>query len=170
MQPVFQDPYASLNPRMNVRQIIEEGLFVHHADWSESERLKTIDEILEEVGLSTDIKARYPHEFSGGQRQRISIARAMILKPKFVVLDEPTSALDLTIQSQIIELLKNLQKTHKLSYMFISHDLRVVKAIAHNIVVMYQGKIVEQGETRTLFNAPQQEYTKKLIDAAFLRE
>jgi microcin C transport system ATP-binding protein len=169
MQVVFQDPYSSLNPRMNVRAIIEEGLLVHHRDKSEAERLAEIDTILTDVGLTPDIKERFPHEFSGGQRQRISIARAMVLRPKFVVLDEPTSALDLSVQSQIIELLRNLQKKYGLSYMFISHDLRVVKAIAHRIIVMHRGIVVEQGDSKTIFAAPQHAYTKALIDAAFMK-
>ncbi len=169
LQLVFQDPFASLNPRMTVRSIIEEGLLVHHRDKSEAERLAEIDAILNDVGLSPDMKDRYPHEFSGGQRQRISIARAMVLRPQFVVLDEPTSALDLTVQSQIIDLLKNLQEKYRLSYMFISHDLRVVKAIAHHIIVMHKGKIVEQGDTISIFNSPKESYTQALINAAFIK-
>jgi microcin C transport system ATP-binding protein len=169
MQVVFQDPYSSLNPRMNIAQIIEEGLFVHSPEMSEKDRVAAVDEVLAEVGLSPEIKNRFPHEFSGGQRQRISIARAMVLKPKFVVLDEPTSALDLTVQAQIVDLLKDLQQKHGLSYMFISHDLRVVRAIAHQIVVMHKGKIVEHGPTQKIFDAPEQDYTKTLIKAAFLK-
>jgi len=168
MQLVFQDPYSSLNPRMRVQQIIEEGLAVHHPNKTEEERETEINNILQEVGLPIEIKERYPHEFSGGQRQRISIARAMVLKPDFVVLDEPTSALDLSVQAQIIDLLKNFQKTRKLSYMFISHDLRVISAIAQELIVMHEGKIVEQGKTKEIFNNPQHEYTKTLIEAAFL--
>jgi len=168
MQVVFQDPYGSLNPRMNIGQIIEEGLLVHFPDKSEAERTTDIDAILRDVGLPSDIKDRYPHEFSGGQRQRISIARAMILRPAFVVLDEPTSALDLSVQAQIIELLKNLQQKYGLSYMFISHDLRVVRAIAHRIIVMHQGKIVEENDTKSIFERPQQDYTRTLINAAFM--
>ncbi len=169
MQVVFQDPYSSLNPRMNIQQIIEEGLTVHYPMTKAQGRSDAVDAVLKEVGLSPDIKQRFPHEFSGGQRQRISIARAMVLKPKFVVLDEPTSALDLTVQSQIIELLKNLQEKHGLSYMFISHDLRVVRAIAHNIVVLRHGKIVEHGTTQQIFENPKEDYTKTLIAAAFLK-
>jgi len=163
MQVVFQDPYASLNPRMTIRQIIEEGLRAHNmkADMAE---------ILAEVGLSSDMADRYPHEFSGGQRQRIGIARALALKPKFILLDEPTSALDLSVQSQIIDLLKDLQKKHKISYIFISHDLRVMRAIAHDIAVMKNGEIIEFAETEKIFNNPQHEYTRKLIKAAFLKE
>jgi microcin C transport system ATP-binding protein len=168
MQIVFQDPYSSLNPRMNVSQIIEEGLRVHFPHKGEAERLRDVDEILLEVGLTPDMKDRYPHEFSGGQRQRISIARAMVLKPDFVVLDEPTSALDLSIQAQIIDLLKKLQTKYGLSTMFISHDLRVVKAIAHRVIVMHKGVIVEQGDTQTIFEKPQHEYTRSLIEAAFM--
>jgi len=168
MQPVFQDPFGSLNPRMTVRQIIGEGLEVHFPQLSENDRESRIDEILLEVGLSPDIKSRFAHEFSGGQRQRISIARAMVLHPKFVVLDEPTSALDLSVQAQILDLLKKLQEKWGLSYMFISHDLRVVRAIAHHIIVMYRGDIVEQGPAETIFANPQHDYTKALIKAAFM--
>jgi microcin C transport system ATP-binding protein len=168
MQVVFQDPFSSLNPRMSIAQIIEEGLCVHFTDISQKARDAMVNDILVEVGLSPDIRDRFPHEFSGGQRQRISIARAMVLKPKFVVLDEPTSALDLTVQTQILELLKNLQTKYGLSYMFISHDLRVVKSIAHHILVMRQGKVVEYAPTPALFAKPQTEYTKALIGAAFL--
>lgn len=168
MQVVFQDPYSSLNPRMQVRDIIAEGLFVHYPDKTSAEREAEINQILQEVGLPIEIKNRYPHEFSGGQRQRISIARAMVLHPSLVVLDEPTSALDLSVQAQIIDLLKHFQKTRGLSYLFISHDLRVIKAIAQNLIVMKNGKIVEQGATSEIFQNPKHEYTKTLIDAAFL--
>ena len=169
MQMVFQDPYSSLNPRMTIRQIIEEGLLVHRTYASEREREAAIDAILQDVGLTPDMKERYPHEFSGGQRQRISIARAMVLKPALVVLDEPTSALDLSVQAQIIELLKKLQEKYRLSLLFISHDLRVVKAIAHRIIVLRRGVIVEEGDTAQIFESPQHDYTKTLIDAAFMR-
>ena len=169
MQLVFQDPYSSLNPRMTVGQIIEEGLLVHFPDQTTPERTGAIDAVLHDVGLSPAMKERYPHEFSGGQRQRISIARAMVLKPRFVVLDEPTSALDLSVQAQIIELLKGLQQKYGLTMLFISHDLRVVKAIAHRIAVMHKGKIVEQGVASDIFAHPQQDYTKALIDAAFMK-
>ena len=166
MQVVFQDPYSSLNPRMSVRAIIEEGLLVHQPEMRERETF--IDAALKDVGLSPDMKDRYPHEFSGGQRQRISIARAMALRPEFVVLDEPTSALDLSVQAQIIELLKHLQKKFGLTMLFISHDLRVVRAIAHHIIVMHRGIVVEQGATGgNIFDRPQQDYTKTLINAAF---
>jgi microcin C transport system ATP-binding protein len=167
MQVVFQDPYSSLNPRMNVRDIIAEGLLVHYPKKSLHDCEVEIDKILQEVGLSPKIKNRYPHEFSGGQRQRISIARAIILHPKLIVLDEPTSALDLSVQAQIIELLKHFQKTRGISYLFISHDLRVIRAIAQNLIVMQNGKIVEQGKTNEIFANPQHEYTKTLIEAVF---
>ena len=170
MQVVFQDPYSSLNPRMNIGQIIEEGLLVHASHATPAERRAAIESILHDVGLSPDMLERYPHEFSGGQRQRISIARAMVLRPKFVMLDEPTSALDLSVQAQIIDLLKNLQQKYALGLMFISHDLRVVKAIAHHIIVMHKGIIVEQGDSARIFGAPQHEYTKQLINAAFMGE
>ncbi len=169
MQLVFQDPYSSLNPRMRIRHIIEEGMLIHYPQKSAEEREKDVDKILTDVGLSPEIKDRYPHEFSGGQRQRISIARAMILQPKLVVLDEPTSALDLSVQSQIIDLLKAFQKERGLSYMFISHDLRVVRAIAQDLIVMRAGKIVESGKTAAIFEKPEHEYTKTLIDAAYLK-
>ena len=168
MQPVFQDPYASLNPRMNIQQIIEEGILVHFPELSQKARDAMVDGILQEVGLPADIKTRFPHEFSGGQRQRISIARAMVLKPSFVVLDEPTSALDLTVQSTIIDLLKNLQTKHGLTYIFISHDLRVVRAISHRIAVLYKGKILEEGTTKQIFESAKEDYTKNLIKAAML--
>ena len=168
MQLVFQDPYSSLNPRMRVRDIIAEGLLVHYPNKTAGEREAEIDQILQEVGLDSAIKDRYPHEFSGGQRQRISIARAMVLHPKLVVLDEPTSALDLSVQAQIIDLLQHFQKTRGISYLFISHDLRVVRAIAQSVIIMQNGKILEQGATNEIFQNPQHEYTKTLIDAAFL--
>jgi microcin C transport system ATP-binding protein len=168
MQLVFQDPFGSLNPRMSIGQIIEEGLLVHFPEQRDGDRQTAIDTILIDVGLSPAMKERFPHEFSGGQRQRISIARAMVLRPRFVVLDEPTSALDLSVQAQIIDLLKSLQVKYGLSYMFISHDLRVVKAIAHHIIVMKNGQIVEQGDAAQVFENPQQDYTKDLIKAAWL--
>jgi microcin C transport system ATP-binding protein len=167
MQVVFQDPFASLNPRMSVSQIIEEGLKAHKIGKSSKDREDLIDKVLQEVGIDLSMKNRYPHEFSGGQRQRISIARALVLQPKFIVLDEPTSALDLTVQKQIIELLRNLQKQYNLSLVFISHDLRVIRAISHHILVMRSGKIVEYGETHEIFTNPKEPYTKALLDAAF---
>ena len=166
MQMVFQDPYASLSPRMTVGQIIEEGLRVHELGTRE-ERRTWIQEMLAEVGLEPDIVDRYPHEFSGGQRQRISIARAMILKPRFVVLDEPTSALDMSVQAQIVDLLRELQDRYRLAYMFISHDLRVVRALADDVIVMKDGKVVEQGSAQAIFDSPKQAYTRALIAAAF---
>ncbi len=165
MQIVFQDPYGSLSPRMSISQIIEEGLIIHNLGTPE-ERQKQIADALEEVGLDASMRDRYPHEFSGGQRQRIAIARALALKPKFIVLDEPTSALDMSVQAQIVELLRGLQKKYNLAYMFISHDLKVVRALAHDVVVMKDGKVVEQGSSDQIFDAPQQPYTKALLAAA----
>ncbi len=165
MQIVFQDPFGSLSPRMTIEQIVAEGLKVQGV--GPRERRARVGEILEEVGLERDMMHRYPHEFSGGQRQRIAIARAMILRPKLVVLDEPTSALDMTVQVQIVELLRKLQKDHNLAYLFISHDLRVVRALSHKVIVMKQGDVVEMGETNALFDNPQQQYTRELMAAAF---
>jgi microcin C transport system ATP-binding protein len=167
MQVVFQDPYESLNPRLTVRQIIEEGLRAHRIGSSSEERLRLIEEVLEEVGLKRSYINRYPHEFSGGERQRISIARALVLRPKFLVLDEPTSALDRSIQTQIIDLLLMLQKKHNLAYLFISHDLRVVRALSHEIVVIKDGVVVEQGSTWEIFENPKDPYTKALLRASF---
>ena len=166
MQIVFQDPYSSLSPRMTVTDIIAEGLKVHHREMTKSDRDDRVVEVLREVELDVDTRHRYPHEFSGGQRQRIAIARAMILKPRFVVLDEPTSALDRSVQSQIIELLRNLQEAHALAYLFISHDLSVVRAMSSSVVVMQFGRVVEQGVTEQIYNNPQEPYTKALISAA----
>ncbi len=166
MQMVFQDPYGSLSPRMTVAQIVAEGLGVHGYN-SEQDEDQLVADILTEVGLSPDMINRYPHEFSGGQRQRIAIARAMILRPKLVVLDEPTSALDMTVQVQIVELLRDLQRKYNLAYLFISHDLKVVRALSHRVLVMKQGDIVEQGDGDLVFNDPQTEYTKTLMAAAF---
>jgi len=165
MQIVFQDPFGSLSPRMTAEQIIAEGLGVHGTDGVKSPR-DMVAEIMSEVGLDPETMHRYPHEFSGGQRQRIAIARAMILRPKLVVLDEPTSALDMTVQVQIVELLRGLQKKYGLAYLFISHDLNVVRAMSHKVLVMKQGDIVEMGESETLFNAPQHPYTRALLSAA----
>jgi microcin C transport system ATP-binding protein len=164
MQMVFQDPYGSLSPRMTVGQIVAEGLGVHGLDDEAGERVPAI---LREVGLDPATADRYPHEFSGGQRQRIAIARAMILQPKLVVLDEPTSALDMTVQVQIVELLRRLQSKYGLAYMFISHDLRVVRALSHKVIVMQNGDVVEAGDSRTIFEAPQTDYTRTLLAAAF---
>jgi microcin C transport system ATP-binding protein len=166
MQMVFQDPYGSLSPRMTIEQIVAEGLTVHGSTGSD-ERRRLVGEILAEVGLDPAMMNRYPHEFSGGQRQRIAVARAMILRPKLVVLDEPTSALDMTVQVQIVELLRSLQQKHRLAFLFISHDLRVVRALSHKVLVMKQGDIVEQGDGDAVFDAPRSEYTKTLMAAAF---
>ena len=191
LQLVFQDPYGALNPRMTVGEIIAEGLMVHQRVASGGRRAakeegaspatdhpspitrhsprfidQQVDEILTQVGLSPDIKHRYPHAFSGGQRQRIAIARAMVLKPALVVLDEPTSALDMSVQAQVLDLLKTLQQTHQVAYLFISHDLRVIRAMAHQMLVMKTGKLVEHGPTETLFSNPQHPYTQALLSAA----
>lgn len=166
MQLVFQDPFGSLSPRMTVGQVITEGLLVHEPNLSGKQRDQRAVEALREVGLDPNARNRYPHEFSGGQRQRIAIARAMILKPKMVVLDEPTSALDRSVQKQIVELLRKLQADHELSYLFISHDLAVVRAMADYIIVMKQGKIVEEGPTEAIFGNPQAPYTQTLMNAA----
>jgi len=167
MQIVFQDPYGSLSPRLSIGQIVEEGLLVHTQirDWDE--RRAIIGQALSEVGLDPAMQDRYPHEFSGGQRQRIAIARAMVLKPKLVVLDEPTSALDMSVQAQIVELLRDLQARHNLAYLFISHDLRVVRALADEVIVMKDGKVVETGAADDIFEAPKTAYTKALMAAAF---
>jgi len=167
MQIVFQDPYGSLSPRLTIRQIVEEGLVINMPDLEEETRRRQVADILAEVGLEPDIQDRYPHEFSGGQRQRIAIARAMIMNPRFVVLDEPTSSLDMTVQAQIVDLLLELQKRHNLTYMFISHDLKVVRALCDEIVVMKDGKIIEQGPANQIYMRPQYEYTKELMHAAF---
>ncbi len=166
MQIVFQDPYGSLSPRMSVEEIIAEGLSVHRLD-SDKSRRELVAEIMQEVGLDPATMHRYPHEFSGGQRQRIAIARAMILRPKLLVLDEPTSALDMTVQVQIVELLRELQRRHGLAYLFISHDLKVVRALSHKVVVMRQGDIVEAGDADAIFENPQTDYTRELMAAAF---
>jgi microcin C transport system ATP-binding protein len=167
MQIVFQDPYGSLSPRMSVSDIIEEGLWVHHPKMPRAERTQRVIQALNDVGLSADSRFRYPHEFSGGQRQRIAVARAIVLEPTFLVLDEPTSALDMLIQSQIVDLLRALQKRRDLTYLFISHDLRVVAALASRLVVMRHGKVVEEGAAADLFARPQTAYTRALFAAAF---
>ncbi len=166
MQLVFQDPYGSLSPRLSIGQIVGEGLKVHNLGGTEDERHTLIAETLKEVGLEPDMMERYPHEFSGGQRQRIAIARVLILKPDFIVMDEPTSALDMSVQAQIVELLRDLQQRHGLTYLFISHDLKVIRAVSHDIVVMRRGKIVEQGPAATIFANPKQAYTRALMAAA----
>ena len=166
MQVVFQDPFSSLSPRMTVAQIIEEGLKVHSLEGSREERRAFVEQILVEVGLDPATRDRYPHEFSGGQRQRIAIARALALKPQFVVLDEPTSALDMSVQAQIIDLLRALQDKYKLAYLFISHDLRVIRAISHEVIVLRDGLVVEQGPAAEIFERPKSDYTRALLDAA----
>jgi microcin C transport system ATP-binding protein len=166
LQVVFQDPFGSLSPRMTAGEIIAEGLGVHGIDPGRN-RHDMVADIMAEVGLDAGSMGRYPHEFSGGQRQRIAIARAMILRPKLVVLDEPTSALDMTVQVQIVDLLRDLQAKHGLAYIFISHDLRVVRALSHKVIVMRNGDVVEAGETQALFANPQTDYTKALMQAAF---
>ena len=168
MQVVFQDPFSSLSPRMSVGQIIEEGLRLHKlAGKSYDERRAVTATALTEVGLEPEAQDRYPHEFSGGQRQRIAIARAIVLKPKFIVLDEPTSALDMSVQAQIVDLLRDLQDKHDLAYLFISHDLKVVRALADELIVLKDGKVVEQGPAATIFENPAEDYTKALMAAAF---
>jgi microcin C transport system ATP-binding protein len=167
MQIVFQDPYGSLSPRLSVGQIIEEGLGVHRMGGNAAARITLVEQALVEVGLEPELRHRYPHEFSGGQRQRIAIARAMVLKPRFVVLDEPTSALDMSVQAQIVDLLRDLQRRHGLAYLFISHDLRVVRALAEEIVVMRDGVVIEHGPARRIFEDPREHYTRALIAAAF---
>ncbi len=167
LQVVFQDPYGSLSPRMSVGEIVAEGLKVHERSLSADERDTRVATALEEVGLDPATRWRYPHEFSGGQRQRIAIARAMVLKPRFVMLDEPTSALDMSVQAQVVDLLRDLQAKHELAYLFISHDLKVVKALANDLIVMRHGKVVESGPAANIFADPQQEYTRALLAAAF---
>jgi microcin C transport system ATP-binding protein len=167
MQIVFQDPFGSLSPRMSVSEIIEEGLRIHQPKLDADARDALVVDVLKEVGLDTATRFRYPHEFSGGQRQRIAIARAMVLNPRFVMLDEPTSALDMSVQAQVVDLLRDLQKKHQLAYLFISHDLKVVRALANEVIVMRNGKVVEYGTSRQIFENPQTDYTKALIAAAF---
>jgi microcin C transport system ATP-binding protein len=167
MQIVFQDPFGSLSPRMSIGEIVGEGLAVHEPQLGRAERLSRVAQALEEVGLDPSWVDRYPHEFSGGQRQRIAIARALVLKPRFVVLDEPTSALDMSVQAQIVELLRDLQARHRLAYLFISHDLKVVRALAHHVVVLKDGKVVEQGPAEAVLDAPKEPYTRALMAAAF---
>jgi microcin C transport system ATP-binding protein len=167
MQIVFQDPYGSLSPRLSVGQIIEEGLLIQKPGMDRAERRARVSRALTEVGLDPASQDRYPHEFSGGQRQRIAIARALVLEPKFLILDEPTSALDVSVQTQIVDLLRDLQKRYKLAYLFISHDLKVIRALANAIIVLRHGKVVEQGPARTVFAKPKTDYTKALLAAAF---
>jgi microcin C transport system ATP-binding protein len=167
MQIVFQDPYGSLSPRMSVAEIVGEGLKIHAPGLSAAERDHKAAQALDEVGIDPLTRDRYPHEFSGGQRQRIAVARAMVLEPRFVMLDEPTSALDMSVQAQVVDLLRDLQRRHNLAYLFISHDLKVVRALANDIVVMRAGKVVERGPSAKVFDAPESEYTKALMAAAF---
>jgi microcin C transport system ATP-binding protein len=167
MQIVFQDPFDSLSPRLSIFHIVSEGLQVHGIGASEAERRGMVAEALTEVGLDPAAMDRYPHEFSGGQRQRIAIARAIVLKPKLIVLDEPTSALDMSVQAQIVDLLRDLQQKHALAYLFISHDLRVVRALSDRVMVMKDGKVVEENRVTQIFEAPQTDYTRALIAAAF---
>ena len=170
MQIVFQDPFSSLSPRFSIGQIIEEGLRVHGLGNSPEERVKLIEDVLEEVNLDPSTRHRYPHEFSGGQRQRVAIARAIVLKPKLLVLDEPTSALDRSVQAQIVDLLRDLQKRHGLAYLFISHDLKVVRALANDVIVLKNGHLVEAGPAEQIFAAPKEAYTQALVRAAFALE
>ncbi|PLX42397.1 MAG: microcin ABC transporter ATP-binding protein [Hyphomicrobiales bacterium] len=169
LQVVFQDPFGSLSPRLSISEIVEEGLVVQ-GGFSYAERRRRAAEALEEVGIGAEALDRYPHEFSGGQRQRIAVARAMVLEPNFVMLDEPTSALDMSVQAQIVDLLRDLQKRHNLAYMFISHDLKVVRALANEVIVMRAGRVMEQGPAEQIFDHPQTEYTKALMAAAFSLE
>jgi microcin C transport system ATP-binding protein len=167
MQIVFQDPFGSLSPRMSVARIVGEGLRINNIGATKAEREEMVVQALGEVGIDPEGRNRYPHEFSGGQRQRIAIARAMVLKPRFVVLDEPTSALDRSVQAQIVDLLRDLQERHKLAYLFISHDLKVVRALSDSVVVMKDGKVVEAGPADEVFDDPKEEYTQALLKAAF---
>jgi len=167
MQIVFQDPYGSLSPRMVIRDIVAEGLRIHEPALDEAERDARVVKALEEVGIDPGTRFRYPHEFSGGQRQRVAIARAMVLEPRFVMLDEPTSALDMSVQAQVVDLLRDLQRRHGLAYLFISHDLKVVRALANDVIVIRNGKVVEAGPAAEIFDAPQSDYTKALMAAAF---
>ena len=167
MQAVFQDPFSSLSPRLSAFQIVEEGMLVHGIGSARNERRRLVAKALNEVGIDPLTMDRYPHEFSGGQRQRIAIARALVLKPRFLMLDEPTSALDMTVQAQIVDLLRALQERHRLAYLFISHDLRVVRALANHIIVLRGGKVIEEGPAQQVFESPASDYTRALMAAAF---
>lgn len=170
IQVVFQDPFSSLSPRMTIKQIIEEGIKIHFPQLSEQARYERIVKVIDEVGLEESMLTRYPHEFSGGQRQRIAIARVVVLEPKLILLDEPTSALDVSVQKQVLTLLKQLQENHNISYLFITHDLRVIRAMAHKVIVMRHGEVIEEGDTETLFEQPKNEYTKTLLQASLFRD
>ena len=169
-QVVFQDPYSSLSPRMTIEQIVGEGLKIHFPQFNKAQRREKIKKALLEVGLDDDILWRYPHEFSGGQRQRIAIARVVILEPKLILLDEPTSALDVSVQKQVLALLRELQERHKIAYLFITHDLKVIKAVSHRIMVMKEGQIIESGDTEEIFNDPKKDYTKSLLSASLFNK
>ena len=166
MQVVFQDPFSSMNPRMSVRAVVEEGLIVNNIG-RPRDRFARVQAALRDAGLPDTISHRFPHEFSGGQRQRIAIARAIAMEPEFILLDEPTSALDLSVQAQIIELLRRLQRERGLSYLFISHDLKVVRALCHRVMVMQNGRVVEEGPVADVLGAPKTDYTRRLVRAAF---
>ena len=166
MQIVFQDPFSSLSPRMTVKQIIQEGLDLHFPHLDEKEKYRRVVNVIREVGLEEAMLSRYPHEFSGGQRQRIAIARVVVLEPKLILLDEPTSALDVSVQKQVLSLLRDLQQKLNISYLFITHDLRVIRAMAHRVMVMKDGRVIEQGQTGEIFENPQQEYTRTLLNAS----
>jgi microcin C transport system ATP-binding protein len=166
MQVVFQDPFASLSPRRTIEQIVGEGLALHKPHLSEAELREAVGAGLQEVGLSPTMMSRYPHEFSGGQRQRIAIARALVLKPALILLDEPTSSLDVSVQYQVLELLAGLQQKYGMAYLFISHDLAVIRAMAHRVIVMKDGKVVESGMSADVLSSPQQAYTQQLLAAA----
>jgi microcin C transport system ATP-binding protein len=166
MQIVFQDPYGSLSPRMTVEQIVAEGLEIHNLEDQQKHQQKIV-QVLQEVGLDPELRHRYPHEFSGGQRQRIAIARALVLKPSFLVLDEPTSSLDRSVQSQVLELLRDLQNKYSLTFLFISHDLKIIQALCHDIIVMKDGVAVESGPADKILKQPQNPYTQALLKAAF---